>query len=632
VKGVLEKSLYNQVLIELDLEERLDAVANPWNVILETEESSPQPLPEGTKVIDIFDQIGAGRTLLILGEPGAGKTTTLLELTRDLIARAEQDVNHLVPVIFNLSSWAVKRQKIADWLVEELNTKYQVPKKIGQPWLEQQQLLPLLDGLDEVKAEYREQCLDALNAFHQEYGSELVVCSRIKDYNALSNRLNFQSAVYIRSLTLEQASHYLSSVSSNFTGLRALIKEDTALQELASSPLMLNIMVLAYEGVAVEDLPRTEVVEEGRKQLFDTYIEKMFKRREANQRYSKAQVKRWLNWLAKRLYQESQSVFFIERMQPSLLSTTRQKWMYFINVGLIWGVSIGLIAGLSTNALLVGLIIGLAFGVIKGLIHQLRFFLEHIPSSRWQATLQNGIYAIEVGLNFGLGHGLIIGLINSDWKIGAIAGLIVWLITGLILGLIIAPFWGLSRVSRYTINPVETLKWSWTSARDNMIFGLIGGMIGGLSIGLMGGFGGFNGLLIGALSGGLIGLGGGLIGPGIKTRTIPNQGIWQSAKITIIFVLGAVLWLGLIFKLIGLPISLGIIHGLFFGPTSRAGEACLKHFILRVVFYSTGCNPWNYARFLDYATEHIFLQKVGGGYIFIHRLLLEHFAQMEFER
>ncbi|NEO16045.1 MULTISPECIES: hypothetical protein [unclassified Moorena] len=38
---------------------------------------------------------------------------------------------------------------------------------------------------------------------------------------------------------------------------------------------------------------------------------------------------------------------------------------------------------------------------------------------------------------------------------------------------------------------------------------------------------------------------------------------------------------------------------------------------------------WNYARFLDYAADRIFLQKVGGGYIFIHRMLMEHFAQMK---
>ena len=39
--------------------------------------------------------------------------------------------------------------------------------------------------------------------------------------------------------------------------------------------------------------------------------------------------------------------------------------------------------------------------------------------------------------------------------------------------------------------------------------------------------------------------------------------------------------------------------------------------------------PLNYIGFLNYASERVFLQKVGGGYIFIHRLLLEHFAAMD---
>ncbi len=39
-----------------------------------------------------------------------------------------------------------------------------------------------------------------------------------------------------------------------------------------------------------------------------------------------------------------------------------------------------------------------------------------------------------------------------------------------------------------------------------------------------------------------------------------------------------------------------------------------------------GHTPPDYARFLDYATERIFLRKVGGEYIFVHRLLLEYFA------
>ncbi|NEP14853.1 MAG: TIR domain-containing protein [Symploca sp. SIO2C1] len=71
-----------------------------------------------------------------------------------------------------------------------------------------------------------------------------------------------------------------------------------------------------------------------------------------------------------------------------------------------------------------------------------------------------------------------------------------------------------------------------------------------------------------------------------------------------------------------------IIIGLI-AATIVGGQACIQHFTLRLILYRNGCIPWNYARFLDYASDRIFLQKVGGGYIFIHRLLLEHFAQME---
>ena len=337
VKGVLERSLHNQVLIELGLEERPDAVSQPWNMVLQTPDEEPQPLPQGTKVINLFDEIGEGRTLLILGKPGSGKTTTLLELTRDLIERAEQDVDHLTPVVFNLSSWAVKKQKIEDWLVEELNSKYQVPKKSGKTLVREDKLLLLLDGLDEVKAEYREQCITALNQFNQEYCPEIVVCSRIKDYEALSSRLNFQSAVYLRLLTLEQIFHYLDSLGSDVTGLKTLVEEEKALQDLAKSPLMLNIMTLAYQGVAVEDLPKTDVVEECRKQLFDDYIERMssyerifrYQARSKNkQRYSKTKTIRWLSWLAQRMLQESQTIFSIENMQPYWLPTKLTRVTY----------------------------------------------------------------------------------------------------------------------------------------------------------------------------------------------------------------------------------------------------------------------------------------------------------------
>ncbi|HBL11424.1 MAG TPA: signal transduction protein, partial [Cyanobacteria bacterium UBA11162] len=72
--------------------------------------------------------------------------------------------------------------------------------------------------------------------------------------------------------------------------------------------------------------------------------------------------------------------------------------------------------------------------------------------------------------------------------------------------------------------------------------------------------------------------------------------------------------------------TFGVVIGLLFGVFSPAGIACIQHLTLRVILYFSNDTPWNYARFLDYATQLIFLQKVGGGYIFIHRLLLEHLA------
>ena len=89
----------------------------------------------------------------------------LLELTRDLLQRARDDESHPIPVVFPLSTWAATRRPLADWLVDELTERYEVARKIGTPWIDGDKILPLLDGLDEVAAEHRVACVDAINAF-----------------------------------------------------------------------------------------------------------------------------------------------------------------------------------------------------------------------------------------------------------------------------------------------------------------------------------------------------------------------------------------------------------------------------------------------------------------------------------
>lgn len=631
IEGVLEKSLHTKAMIELGLEKRSDAVKLPFSGFEELPEESRQILPTGTDATEVFNQIGEGRTLLILGEPGAGKTITLLKLAQNLIARAEGGLSRLIPVVLNLSSWGSKQQTIADWLVQELWSKYGVSKEVGKNWVKKQQLLLLLDGLDEVKADRREACVEAINQFiMQDHGlTEMVICSRIADYQFLSNRLQLRGAIYIRSLTPEQVNQYLDNAGEQLGAVKTLLTEDTALQELAKSPLTLSIMTLAYQGKKVEEILQTGSVEARREHLFDAYIKRMFsqekigKPKEYKSPYQNQQAKSWLTWLAQRMKQESESVFLIEQMQPNWLQTKAQNRLY------------------RFGSMLVGAVL--------------------IVSILWP------IYASDPLQQYGFWH-------NGAAFKGDLFNALRW---GLVVGTIAA--WGKAEIKTF-----ETLTWPWKKTRKDLFDGLISGLKWGLLFSLvLGPIYGFlrgsegspfylgtvfanygtelpglkwgigYGLSLGMSLGLTFGLINAIKGSEIETKTIPNQGIWRSAMN--VGVTGLIAWLifvptywfytqliiivykGWILKIpaVGGESSLvdfitpglrwGVLLGLIFG----GGLACIRHFTLRLILHRNNYIPWNYARFLDYASERIFLQKVGGGYIFVHRMLLEHFARMK---
>jgi hypothetical protein len=65
--------------------------------------------------------------------------------------------------------------------------------------------------------------------------------------------------------------------------------------------------------------------------------------------------------------------------------------------------------------------------------------------------------------------------------------------------------------------------------------------------------------------------------------------------------------------------TIGIVHS--GGPT-------FQHFVLRIVLWCHGYIPWNYAKFLKYVSDRLLLQRVGGGYRFLHEYLRNYFAKM----
>lgn len=499
IHGILEKSLHGAALLDLGLKEDPEALDYPWTI---RREANQDPLPLGKPMLEIFKEIGLGRSLLILGAPGSGKTTMLLELARQLIERARQDDSEPIPVVVNLSSWNEK-QSLADWLAAELNSFYSVSKKLAPAWVAGEGMLLLLDGLDEVKAEHRDKCVAAINRFRTDHGLVgMALCSRSEEYAELETKLAFNGAIEIQPLTSDQVTVYFNHLGPQMNGVRQVLQKDTVLSEMAQSPLFLSIMTLAYRDTPAADILVSQNIEIQRKHLFDSYIARMFTRPERSKRshFEHSEVLRWLSWLAKKMIVHNQVPYLLERMQSDWLISTNQlktyKW--------IFGLLVGLLSGLLSG-LLVGLLVGLFFGLTNRLL---------------------------VGLLFGLLYGLLFGLRS---------------------------------IVKIKIKTVDSLEWNWQEAKKWLLFGLLFGLLGGLLFGLI--FGLISGLLFGLL-------------------------------------------VGLLFGLLYIGLSL------------------IQHYTLRFILARNHLLPWDLVPFLNHCTDLIFLRRVGGGYIFVHRLLMEHFAAM----
>jgi hypothetical protein len=216
------------------------------------------------------------------------------------------------------------------------------------------------------------------------------------------------------------------------------------------------------------------------------------------------------------------------------------------------------------------------------------------------------------------------------WRRWLLGGVVAALAASLVLGLVIgiANGGGLRPISAFFSALGITVI---VMIGGPILGGLVGAALGASTVGLPA-------VLIGSLAG--------LTGPDIERRTVPNQGIRQAAANAWRFALIGGLVLGTIWGLLNLLTSVVVSRTtpeawdwfrfclsavLFWAPLAALvpGAAWIQHFTLRSILWSCGRVPWRYARFLDYSTDWMFLQRIGGRYRFIHDLLRDHFAAME---
>src|SRR5581483_6031752 len=430
ITDLLEKSLQHAVWIDLHLQERPDVLLNPWSLVVQELDQEPHILPSGTSILQAF--VEADEELLILGEPGSGKTMVLLYVARMLLDMAERDERRRLPVVFNLSSWAKQRLPLEHWMLEEIVLRYKMPRKAAQAILNTHRIFPLLDGLDEVEAPARTACAQAILRFKEQSTEPLpcVICCRTEEYQALTTRLPLQSAVMLLPLSSDQIDIYLSSISGNLDALRETLHRDQELFELARRPLLLSLFAQAYQNHTPLDLSASIAPEEYPRILFRQYVQQMLNRRARIQRATKEHVQKWLTYFATQLYQR-QSIFEVEELQPSWLPESAQIW-YIRAMILVYGLTFSLFGG--------G-IFWLTYGIIFAL-------LDHTPGKV--------VYGSTFGLLLGLMGGLIGGLT-----------------------------FGLTFRQHRTIRPAEVTSWFWIAAGKGLGIGLLGGLGAGLLGGLL---------------------------------------------------------------------------------------------------------------------------------------------------
>jgi hypothetical protein len=591
-------------------------------------------------LLGVYGGLGSGR-LIVLGEPGAGKSGAGIRLLLDALAhratvRAEDRARVPVPVLLTLQGWDPTAEPFTEWLATRLARDYAllrapeygadaVVRLIGGA-----HLAVILDGLDEIPEAQRPVALRALD---EQATFRLIVLTRSSELvAAVSSGAHLRGAAALELLPIasRQAAEYLAScqIDPPPTSWRQVIDHlrehpEGVLAQALTTPLMLTLVRDTYgPEQRVDELldghrfPTREAVED---HLLDRVLTTAYTRHPGRVAplYTGDQARRWLGQLAHRMSEEGTRDLVWWRIPRWVPAWPR----VFATVALMSVVAVflvGSLAGLATrmhllSAFGVGPLTALACVFGKTLGYAFMFgsgLLLMSPSGggsspqrrrlRWSRTEIFMIFllAIGVGIGIGLQSGLLSGL-----SIGLSVGLVSSFVVGLGFVLGGGPPQRLGR-----------LRWSRADTRTNLLTGLVVGLVTGLVTGL--GYGLVDGLKYGLVPGFIVGIGymmviivGGRPSPqrspfrGSRIDTLTTLliglviGIVSAAGYGIIYILIVILGMGLPQQLGRLrwsrtatPITLltglvaGLVTGLVYGLTAALGLGLVPGLTLGVVF------------------------------------------------
>ena len=213
------------------------------------------------------------KRMVVLADPGMGKSTLLKQEVLTVITRAEEQLESnektekiVIPLLFRLSKLAESKKTSLERIFELLREEYgewwqECDRRVSFESLLREKLkagtcLLLLDALDEVPKEQRLDLKERLNRFAKQYPCAIVLTSRIVGYDGsfVNGGKDVEIVPFGREETrkyieywFKNAEEYLQNETVSAEGLIVELEQKPQIQGLVQNPLLLSLLCSLYQ-------------------------------------------------------------------------------------------------------------------------------------------------------------------------------------------------------------------------------------------------------------------------------------------------------------------------------------------------------------------------------------------------
>ena len=211
------------------------------------------------------DAVNKYSKLFVLGKPGTGKTTFLKHIALKCSSGKLQADR--VPIFITLKDFAETKepQSLLEYITEQISTEG-ITDTVVEHLLSQGKMLILLDGLDEVKEIDSWRVLQSVRSFFTQFHlNHFVITCRIAVREYIFEQF---TDVEIADFDDEQIDSFASKWFAVFDSTKSnkfiqKLKAKSPIRELATNPLLLNLLCVVFEESADFPANRSELYKEG---------------------------------------------------------------------------------------------------------------------------------------------------------------------------------------------------------------------------------------------------------------------------------------------------------------------------------------------------------------------------------